>query len=280
MSFAWQTIAILLLLLPGFFFLVSMYASKHISRDVTAWKTPGQLAGIAAVSFTIHALAFVFFALVAWIFRSPEIGLPQVIAHIWSGYVGPPLSIDDRASYVSAISLFAILYVTSTTAVGGLAGLWVGAKILKDKRFRFLIKHDWAYDLMKEVLDGISIAYVLTKIRHEHKILLYKGGVKDFYVGPDGQISYLVLSKSQKNYLCLHEDGPSETDPEKWRSIEAPNNLLVIEGEDIANVIFTKGKMEQTKIGKEILEELLDHQQDLISFYKEIRARLKEEGNH
>lgn len=60
MSLAWSTVALLVLLLPGFLFFVGLYLPERISRDIVPGGTLTQLGGVVLVAFFIHALVFAF----------------------------------------------------------------------------------------------------------------------------------------------------------------------------------------------------------------------------
>ena len=60
MSLAWGTIAVLVLLLPGFLFFIGLYLGERISRETIQAGFLSELALIVFISFIIHSSLFIF----------------------------------------------------------------------------------------------------------------------------------------------------------------------------------------------------------------------------
>lgn len=121
-------------------------------------------------------------------------------------------------------------------------------------RLSVLGQHAWVNRLT--VGDQYTTAWVLTNIRHEQHILIYRGFVQAAHLRKDGTFAYIVLSGVRKLYLTLTADGAITTSGrsqlvgEKTREVEQNETIearkrfvdssLVIEGEDIANVMFDR----------------------------------------
>lgn len=85
---------------------------------------------------------------------------------------------------------------------------------------------------------------------------MYKGFLKALHLKRDGTFSYVVLSHVTKLFLVLDGDAPATTPMASWRAVgtsvhgvgdeqdvgtrQLRESLLVIEGEDIANVVFDR----------------------------------------
>src|SRR5215207_5233983 len=55
-SLAWSTVAILILLLPGFFFSLGLYAPERFARDIAPRNPLATLAAAVLVAFVSHAI--------------------------------------------------------------------------------------------------------------------------------------------------------------------------------------------------------------------------------
>lgn len=239
MNLAWSSIFVFLLLAPGFLFLAGIYYPQQITRDVTAWRTPGQMSAIISVSLLVHSVYFGILSLLGILFNTEDYSLTLIVDDLLSHYVQ-----SGGATYpiTRKYIFWTLTYVFSASASGWLLGMGTGLLVIKGA-FRFLVKHNWAYDLIGKIESGVAIAYVLTHVKCDNRHLMYKGGLKEFFIGPEGTISYLILTNAEKDYLFLNEEFPGTSRDRPWRRIETPNAQLFIEGEDIVNVIFSETPM-------------------------------------
>jgi hypothetical protein len=136
-------------------------------------------------------------------------------------------------------------YLLGSCAAGFLIGLAFGQLILSG-HLRRLAQHGWIYDLIAVDQNSYTLAYILTNIRAGDRVLMYRGFLKDFFFTKEGKISYLVLSDCARYYLALDKAARTNR-PGTWRAIGAADEFslkqwsyLVIEGEDIANVVFDR----------------------------------------
>lgn len=251
MSLAWATVAVLVLLLPGFLFFVGIYVPEDFTRDVAPRSGVGQLAGTVLVAFVIHGLAFVLIQSFCGRFF-PCIELPHVFAAV-------ELPTDAHGRLMLAENLTAhrwwiYLYFSTTAAGGFLAGWFVGRRALTGGFWSFIVQHRWVHDLDLEGSDGhaITYAYVLTNLREGSRYLLYRGVLKQFALTREGTFAYLVLRKPRRSYMLLSPRQSSVTQEFHQIGSSAPaasqgDPLLVIEGEDVANVVFAAKPYDESK---------------------------------
>lgn len=282
MNFAWPTILVLLSLLPGFLFLVGIYASQYVSRDMAGWKTPGQITAVVASAFLIHAIWFLGTNSLSIYLGFPDYGFSEFVAKLLALKSDVNSFTTDGVSQgVKVLGNMVILYVVFTSVMGFYAGKLLSRLVKNNAYFRFLVKHQWVYSLIDSVKKGYSRAYVLTKIEQNGEILIYEGIVEHFYIGPDGQISYLLLNEVTKYYTCSAA-GDDETSREvrEARKIGPAKDQLFIEGEDIANVIFSKRAIRETPEDKKTRKQLrkLAMSKEEFEKYRAERRRLKSEG--
>lgn len=257
MSLAWSTVALLVLLLPGFLFFVGLYLPERISRDIVPGGTLTQLGGVVLVAFFIHALVFALHASACGIWS----WLPCIrfdYALITFGLdLKDPMPLLQLADNITAHRWWILGYFAGTSALGLFVGLKSGQLIITGP-FRFLAKHSWIYDLIDTDDSSLTLAYVLTNIRIENRILMYRGFLQEYCFTADGKISYLVLIGCSRYYLKLDAKKPITSAPKDWLVVgqssdatmaevsEKQWSYMVIEGEDISNVIFDRHSLRES----------------------------------
>lgn len=167
-------------------------------------------------------------------------------------------------------------YVIGTAAMGVLAGSAVG-KLVVAGPLRRLAQHTWIYDL--SVGDNFTVAYVLTHVRQDDRILMYQGFLKSFALRRDGKFSYIVLTDARRGYMRLGEF-PTTSSRDAWRAIggsglsisssveknykRRDRSYFIIEGEDVANAVFDRLAFDYTAAAK-----------DMVALVQRIRSELK-----
>lgn len=253
MAIAWATVATLVLLLPGFLFFTGFSAPAKFSRDTTPRSAIGQLAAIVLVSFFVHALLVVLNHGLSSVFGTiPQVDLRLVLSALQSGTRGSAgvqelaLNLEQHtlavATYIGvSVGLgFGIGYATSKTALAG--------------PLDFLLEHRWVYQLTIATGSRFapSYAYILTKLNHEGRYVIYKGPLYQFGLRQDGQFAYLVLRQAERFYLHLGPEKPATIGPgavigatrtagnvdELFQSREI--DFLYVTGDEIANVMFER----------------------------------------
>jgi len=250
-SLAWSTVALLVLLLPGFLFFVGLYLPERISRDVVPGGTLTQLGGIVLVAFFINALVFSVHTTACDVFSClPCIRFDYALG-AFNANLKDAVPSEALARNITENRWWILGYFLGTSTLGLYVGLKTGKLIIKGP-LRFLAKHSWIYDLIDPDDNTFTFAYVLTNLRTDDRILIYRGYLKEYCFTPEGTISYLVLRGCSRYYLRLGSEKPTTSPPDDWvvlgqssdgQSSEAPEkqwSVMVIEGEDIANVVFDR----------------------------------------
>ena len=258
MSLAWSTVAILVLLLPGFLFFLGLYLPENFTRE-TAPKTPfGQLAATVLVAFSVHGFLYAL---------SSSLGadwLPQIrLDHLLQLLQVEALTDEEFAGIIRGIEQsrwWIFGYVIATSLLGLWAGYETGCLIVGGP-LRRLAEHAWVYDLRieggndrapglalklvgaarrvgaaiarrapdamralverrrsKAGLRTITVTYALTDIGHDGRHVMYRGFLKAFGISKEGKPLYLVLSNAMRSYMVLKADAP-ETATEGWKLI-------------------------------------------------------------
>jgi hypothetical protein len=248
-SLAWSTVALLVLLLPGFLFFVGLYLPERISRDVIPGGTLTQLGGIVLVAFFVHALLYTGLTSVCDILPWLPCISFDIALSIFSPDLKEAASPLTLAQNISMHRWWILAYFLGTSGFGLAIGFFTGILIVTGP-FRFLAKHSWIYDLVDTDDSSFTLAYVLTNIRTDNRILMYRGYLQEYCFTPEGKISYLVLMGCSRYYMKLENKKPITT--KNWlvvgQSSDGPMadgsekqwSFMVIEGEDIANVVFDR----------------------------------------
>lgn len=261
MSLAWATVAVLVLLLPGFLFFVGTYVPEDFTRDVAPRSGAGQLAGTVLVAFVIHGLAFGFIQGLCGGWR-PCVDLPLVFAAV--ELPSDHLSRSQLAENLTDHRWWIYLYFLSTAAFGFGLGWLVGSRALAGGFWSFIVQHRWVHELDLEETDNqaITYAYVMTNLNHQGRYLLYRGVLKQFALTREGTFAYLVLRKPRRSYLVFRTvQSAVEQDFHQIGSSSAPASqgdpLLVIEGEDVANVVFAAKAYDEDKKARSAVSALV-----------------------
>ena len=273
MSFAWGTILLLVFIQPGLVFLFGMYSLERYSRDIGRRSPFGELAMATMAAMLAHTLIYALASLLA-VFWS-ELDFLSSIYGTLSQFTSASNPRIPSPQLVIKWIAGATVYLALLSLISFFVGQWTGKHIITGK-LRFLAQHNWIYSLLEtdQKKDVFPIAYVMTKIDHVSKnnkfIIMYKGYLKEFYISPNGHISYLILQNCARYFLKIQDDEPIASNPAKLREItsqHAPTNAtdsgewpyLMIEGEEIANVVFDRtNELRLTKSAIESLEGKLE----------------------
>lgn len=275
MSIAWSTIALLIILLPGFLFFVGLYLPENFTRE-TAPKSPlGQLAGIVLIAFFVHGTLYS--AIRTW--------APHWVPGVNLGYLLQVLQVEplndaefeEVVANVAAMRWWILGYVLSSSFLG----LWIGREfgcLVVAGPLRGLAEHSWVFDLkVEEGPDGVrgviariwatiapkvarararldkrlyrgevtrtvTVAYVLTDLAHAERTVMYRGFLKAFGVSKDGKPLYLVLSRTRRSYLHLQQSKPVTSPAAEWQLIGAAAETHVdLPGPRLSSYLMVSG---------------------------------------
>lgn len=156
-------------------------------------------------------------------------------------------------------------YFLTTAGIGFLLGWGVGSQAHHGGFFSFAVQHRWVHDLELADSDSPSItfAYVMTNLQHGGRYLLYRGVLKQFALTREGTFAYLVLREPRRSYMILASGEPVVK--QEFRQIgstrrtgTAGDSLLVVEGEDVANVVFEPKPYQESPESETALRAILD----------------------
>lgn len=246
MSIAWTTVLVIVFLFPGILFHVGLYAWERIPREIVRVGVIGEIAVAVFVSIAVHLLAWL---LLGW----ADVRLDALLATAVALDSSSPTS---AATVIGAWGPTCGGYVLASGTFGFLAGLalgWTGV----------FATHKWARELRSP--DVLVTVYVMTKTVIDDKALMYRGGLTEFYLKPDGSISYLVLNGAQKFHMSATDDHWSMTEahllfgPDDGEGRAKSWSFLAIDGANIANILFEKSpEIDVTGSGADALNKALE----------------------
>jgi hypothetical protein len=272
-SVAWATVALLVFLLPGFVFLSGLTFPERFTRETAPSSPLAQLAIVVSIAFFVHAAAFV--ALGAACRGALPCPRTDYLLATFQLQGSERIPLAELGRNYEHFGGWILAYVLWVVAASFLLGLATGHAVVAD-RFGLgrLARHAWVYNLaVGSEEDGYTIAYVLTRLRQEERVVLYKGVLHAFGLGHDGRFQYLVLYQPERFYLQLRTDGP--TIAERAYSVSTPDrempaewedaSYFVINGEEMVNTFFKRYSIRVTEEGLRELEEALDEEDPLLS---------------
>ena len=245
---AWSTAVLLVVLLPGFAFILGTSTAEPFSRDATPRSPLAQLAVTVFISLFIHACLI---PLCAWASCWIPLVLPPDLKLAMGALlaVSDPKSIDNLATNFASNSLRILVYVIVASCLGFISGyLFIAWKIRRGKGTS-LVEHGWLYPAAFSSAGSVhrSVVHVLTSTCHEGRQLMYLGSLRSFGLRADGRFAYMVLGLPRKFFLDLATDDlqtSKETPAIKGSGIGAES--LYVDGDSIVNVFFSRTTLFKT----------------------------------
>jgi hypothetical protein len=268
-SIAWGSLVLLVVLLPGVLFFVGIYWPEQFTRETELRSPLGQLAGALLIAFFVHGAAYAVLSSFCGGFF-PCISVGSLLQTINVDPRNPP-EVRAVGEMLRQFRWWIFLYVLAAAGLGIFFGGLYGYVVAKGK-FRGFSRHSWIYALS---VDGLTYAYVLTKVAFEDRMLMYKGFLRAFGLQQDGRFSYIVLTDVTRMYMNLPATG-SETsgvNVQKMIGASTPgqvilpaepskpkkrvHSLFVIDGAEVSNAVFDVLETEAQAVGSEELRTLL-----------------------
>jgi hypothetical protein len=239
-------------LLPGFAFLFGYTRPGRKIREISSLSASDAIAGVIFVALIAHLLFFAFVSFLATIlgFFIPEPSLYVLFELLYGQNLSYELIRAQVQPFMLHIASYFIVIVAITYLFGRLTSV----------HYKKYSDHMWAYDLSGN--DGgqekrhLVQAFVMTNVQDSNKILMYRGGLEYFRLKPDGTIAYLILDRAARFYMKLEDNHATMSSENDYRIVGGTSqgvlvsNRLIIEGEDIANVVFQETNLDQIDWGK------------------------------
>lgn len=201
-SIALSTVLILVLLLPGFFFVVGLYAPERFARDAAPQNPLAAFASTVCFAFLSHSLLTFLLSL------SGETVPWRTVLNLLQTAPGPPQGELASANLGSLIeerpgSVFG--YVIGSWTAGFALGVAMAKALMRLGLQGFVIRHPWVHSFRAGSTGTVAFAHVLSDVSHDGRVLLYRGLLHYFGLKADGTFAYLVLSATEQRFL--HLDG-------------------------------------------------------------------------
>ena len=272
MSIAWTTVAIILLLTPGLFFFIGVATYERLSREIIRTSVISEVALATMIAIGLHTISIIILS--AFGFR-----LSQFIGHLIEyAEAGEAVLLPMAASRLFPI----VIYLFLTALFGFLLGCLVAVGVVRGP-LRFLAMHKWIYDVIDSGRKGgIVTAYVMTNIKEDGRVLMYRGRIHEFFLTTEGKISYLILKNCAKFYMTFGSEGLTTSKQMELFSDQTIRiwDYLQIEGSNIANILFdpSSDNVKQTNEGTEaLLAEVKARLAQRDQVRERIRKRMREQ---
>lgn len=243
MSVAWTTAALIVLLLPGVFFIAGLSSRERFAREIVRASAVGEIAFALFIALLIHLIAY---------------GILQFLRFDAERFLRPFLETlppPQMAQFAVKRIPYGLIYVLTTAIAGYGVGYWASAVVagqgipqrfrrLSDRASRFarwlrrFAAHGWLY----EIVEAPAVnAYVLTTISAKERFIIYKGVLREHYLNQDGTFAYVVLTSVSSYFMHMDQMHPTTGKQTKiFDPIEEAegSQYLVIGGDKIANIIL------------------------------------------
>jgi hypothetical protein len=250
MSVAWTTILIISLLAPGVFFFIGYATRERYSREIVRSSAIGEVGLAILIAIIIHLLCW---------------GILSVFGFDLAAYAKPLADFGNTPSWLNVDHIVSrivpvALYLIATAILGFLLGCGF-AWAVANGWLPFLATHKWLNEVARSMHSGLVTAYVMTMMKENNRVLMYKGILSEFYLKPEGTFAYVVLKRCSKFYMTFEEDIPMTGeqrqlfgDHQDQRPAQVWDYLL-IDATNIANILFDPSpQIRETGAGGQALQ--------------------------
>lgn len=255
MSVAWTTILIVVLLSPGVFFFIGYSTRERYAREIVKSSAIADIGWAILLAIIIHLLA--------WGLLAGLVGydLAADVKQI-ADYEQMPrwLLVDQGVKRIVPIALYIVF-----TALAGLGAGCLFSWAITRGLLQFLATHKWINQVMWSMKKGLVTAYIMTTIKENKRVLMYKGILAEFYLSPDGKFTYLILKSCSRFFMKFEEDAPTTTVQLQLFGAgqdHRPQQIwdyLLIDGSNVANVLFDPSpQIRETSAGGQLLNAEMD----------------------
>lgn len=289
----------MVLLLPGFFYFVGFYLPERFTRQLAERSALGHLAAIVLVSLVVHGS---FLSINQSLCGNRCVRVDRLLELVTLSQP-TSAQVDDVVPSISQHPISIVIYNTGAALAGLLLGALTGALVVAGP-LRPLAQHTWVYGLLIDDYDPrtklcrwlvqsmprlfsggkvearalppwreVTAVYVLTRTAHEGRILMYRGYLRAFGIRNDGTFTYLVLVQPLRLYMELTEVEAQTSPRSRWHAIatstsadrsELPHAYLLVDGANIANVMFDRERM-PTPVSQAEFDAVVAEQNSVIS---------------
>jgi len=232
-SVSTQALALLIVLSPGFIFLVgfNLAPARYPSRQDGQPGTLTDAALFAVTSAGLHITAGVFLFIIVDPFVSCS------LFDTFAALVGLPPASGSRCS-TRTIAAVSIAYSLLLSGAAFYAGRAAGAWVARTPRI-FQAIHGQHYEVFGDG-EAHVIADVMTNIVQDGRFLMYEGRLVELSLNGTRGINYVVLAGAHRFYMTVGAKGSSTTPRHMFRAIDANwerSSRLTIPGDRVVNLV-------------------------------------------
>jgi hypothetical protein len=233
-SISAQALALLIILSPGFLFLVGFNTApaQYPSKQDGQRGNLTDAALFAVTSAGLHMTAGV--VLLLAIDQFTRCSIIETVGEL-SGLQQPPGT--SRCS-TRTILIVGVLYSLALSSAAFFAGRTVG-RLAASRPWVIEALHGRHYEVFANK-QGLVIANVMTNVVHEARVLMYEGQLVELSVNGSRGINYVVLAGASRFYMTVTAKGSSTTPRHLFKPIDANaerESRLTIPGDKVVNLV-------------------------------------------
>ena len=210
MNLAFSALLLLLLLLPGFILIFTYSRGFWATSPVSFQRASESIAFALVCACVLHLV----WSVIAWWLFGVAIDVTVILKLLLNAYGTDDVDFAPTMQATASALPGATMYLLSLYAFAALIG-WGGHKVVRgaklDRRYRALrFNNEWHYLLSGEILEFPELkmqpfpldgVYLSAVVQHQEHDYLYRGIVRDFSYGSDGQLERVILVAVHRRLL-------------------------------------------------------------------------------
>lgn len=246
MSLSVSTLALFALLVPGLIFRFSVYEGSQVRRPFFSGNTIYSSIAVLLYSVLIFVTFITLIRIVMWVVNCfSTYAIPLGLAEFNGSLYIFDHAVDAGKTRRYEIVNFLINFPKTAIICFGLICLtaYVAAYFCRLMSTRSILVAKLMYGPLAPLLSkgdtALITCFVLTKVTHENRRLVYAGYPTEICLREGSNIDHIILANPEKFYLRLNRDYP-RTSFQKSRPISSHvgESYIFVSGSEIENVHF------------------------------------------
>lgn len=253
MSLSSSTILLFAFLIPAIIFRFTVYSNSIVKRPLGSGNLIHITVSILTLSVLIQIISFFVFWLLSSLASSGleytyKISITEFDEKIYIFYNNTKFTITK---FIFEHYLISLAYLVVLLGISSLLGL-----LFTFAAKRYVPVGRLLFGQLAQILSGqvfpVLPCFILTKICHENKRIVYSGFVAEVALRDGSNIDHIVLQNSEKFYFKINQRSV-ETTFFKSQSLSRDTNsyggLLYVSGDEIENIHFDQYYLDATNFG-------------------------------
>ncbi len=242
MSLTASTVTLFLALIPGLLFRHSLYHGTLIKRPFYSSTTIYSSIAVLLYSLIVFILYIGLIKILIFIWNKifPHYDLKTVLVE-FNGtlYLFVGTRRYELINYIVNYPIISIILFICMCALAVVIAKTI-QKIAKYLKFASRYLYGPLSTIMMRDNPSLITCFVLTKINHDRKRLMYAGFPEEISLREGNNIDHIVISNPEKFYIKLNDRQPITTinSSRSISSSELSTNIMYINGAEIENVHF------------------------------------------